>query len=306
VVWSGDLEGGSAVDTTTIETSTRTQTLSAGTVARRLGIAPTTLRTWHQRYGLGPSGPQAGRHRRYTPHDVAAVTVMARLTPHGVPAAEAARMARRQTTSCAAEHPVPDRGTAAAARGLARAAERLDVLGLHDTVTAAVAAHGVVHTYRTLAGPAFTMISQSRYPMPRKDAARRVLGRCLNEVFAAVPRPAAGEPVRTLLVAADARRDVAALDALAAALAEAGLVSVHLGAGLDPATLADIVERGHPTAVVLWSHAQHPAMPGLLSALSHGARWRPAVVTAGHGWGEETTAATLADAVAAVTGLVAA
>ena len=28
---------------------------SAGAVARRLGVAVTTLRTWHQRYGLGPS-----------------------------------------------------------------------------------------------------------------------------------------------------------------------------------------------------------------------------------------------------------
>ncbi|WP_067510048.1 MerR family transcriptional regulator [Actinoplanes sp. TFC3] len=289
-----------------IEASARGDTLSAGTVARHLGIAPTTLRTWHQRYGLGPSSHEAGRHRRYTPHDVAALTVMTRLTTHGVPAAEAARMARRQTTPCAAEHPITDQATASAARGLARAAQRLDVLALRDTLTAAVAAHGVVHTYHTLAGPAFTLISQSRSPLARKDAARRVLGRCLNEVFAAVPRPPAGQPVRTLLVAADARRDVAALDALAAALAEAGIGSVHLGAGLDRDTLTDVVDRGHPAAVVLWSHAQHSAMPVLLSALTDGARWRPAIVTGGHGWGDQSTAATLADAVAAVTGLVAA
>ena len=31
------------------------EALTAGAVARRLGVAVTTLRTWHQRYGLGPS-----------------------------------------------------------------------------------------------------------------------------------------------------------------------------------------------------------------------------------------------------------
>ena len=43
------------------------EALSAGAVARRLGVAVTTLRTWHQRYGLGPSQHVPGQHRRYTP-----------------------------------------------------------------------------------------------------------------------------------------------------------------------------------------------------------------------------------------------
>jgi DNA-binding transcriptional MerR regulator len=44
--------------------------LSVAAVARRLGVAPATLRTWDRRYGLGPSQHSAGAHRRYSPADV--------------------------------------------------------------------------------------------------------------------------------------------------------------------------------------------------------------------------------------------
>lgn len=41
--------------------------LSVAAVARRLGVAPATLRTWDRRYGLGPTGHTVGRHRKYGP-----------------------------------------------------------------------------------------------------------------------------------------------------------------------------------------------------------------------------------------------
>ena len=44
--------------------------LTVAAVARRLGVAPATLRTWDRRYGLGPSAHAAGSHRRYTADDV--------------------------------------------------------------------------------------------------------------------------------------------------------------------------------------------------------------------------------------------
>ncbi len=67
--------------------------LSVAAVARRLGVAPSTLRTWDRRYGLGPSSHQAGSHRRYTPEDLDRLAVMRGLTLEGVPPAEAARLA---------------------------------------------------------------------------------------------------------------------------------------------------------------------------------------------------------------------
>ena len=38
--------------------------LTVAAVARRVGVAPATLRTWDRRYGLGPSSHEAGQHRR--------------------------------------------------------------------------------------------------------------------------------------------------------------------------------------------------------------------------------------------------
>ncbi|MFP3714751.1 MerR family transcriptional regulator [Puerhibacterium sp. TATVAM-FAB25] len=67
--------------------------LAVAAVARRLGVAPATLRTWDRRYGLGPSGRTAGSHRRYTTEDVARLLVMRRLTLEGVAPVDAARAA---------------------------------------------------------------------------------------------------------------------------------------------------------------------------------------------------------------------
>ncbi|HMA46918.1 MAG TPA: MerR family transcriptional regulator, partial [Frankiaceae bacterium] len=53
-------------------------------VARRLGIAPATLRTWDRRYGMGPTDHQAGTRRRYSHADVARLELMRRLTVDGV------------------------------------------------------------------------------------------------------------------------------------------------------------------------------------------------------------------------------
>jgi hypothetical protein len=67
--------------------------LSVAAVARRLGVAPATLRTWDRRYGLGPSTHTAGAHRRYSAHDVARLDLMRRLVNTGVPPGDAARAA---------------------------------------------------------------------------------------------------------------------------------------------------------------------------------------------------------------------
>src|SRR3954462_4667125 len=66
--------------------------LTVAAVARRLGVAPATLRTWDRRYGLGPTLHAAGAHRRYSRSDIARLETMRRLVLDGVPPADAARI----------------------------------------------------------------------------------------------------------------------------------------------------------------------------------------------------------------------
>ncbi|MGW6269608.1 MerR family transcriptional regulator [Streptomyces sp. NPDC055060] len=67
--------------------------VTTGALARRLGVSPTTLRTWDRRYGLGPARRDAGHHRRWSEQDIAMVEEMGRLTASGMPPAEAAHKA---------------------------------------------------------------------------------------------------------------------------------------------------------------------------------------------------------------------
>lgn len=69
--------------------------LAVGAVARRLGMASSTLRTWDRRYGLGASGRTGGTHRRYTPEDVARLALVQQLVTRGSTPADAARVAAR-------------------------------------------------------------------------------------------------------------------------------------------------------------------------------------------------------------------
>ncbi|GAA2525917.1 MerR family transcriptional regulator [Rarobacter incanus] len=62
-------------------------------VAKKLGVAPGTLRTWDRRYGLGPSTHAAGSHRRYNVDDFARLVIMRKLALEGVAPQDAARAA---------------------------------------------------------------------------------------------------------------------------------------------------------------------------------------------------------------------
>ncbi|WP_159059281.1 MerR family transcriptional regulator, partial [Streptomyces scabiei] len=73
--------------------------LTSGALARRLGVSPTTLRSWDRRYGIGPEVRGDGRHRRWSPRDVAVLEEMCRLTSAGLPPGEAARVARAGTAT---------------------------------------------------------------------------------------------------------------------------------------------------------------------------------------------------------------
>ncbi len=65
--------------------------LRIGELARRTGVAATTLRTWERRHGLVPSGRTPGNQRLYPVSAVDAVRRVQRLHAEGAPLSEIAR-----------------------------------------------------------------------------------------------------------------------------------------------------------------------------------------------------------------------
>ncbi|MFG3711009.1 MerR family transcriptional regulator [Micromonospora sp. NPDC047730] len=279
------------------------EALSAGAVARQLGVAVTTLRTWHQRYGLGPSEHVPGHHRRYTPADLARLEIMRRLTAQGVTPAEAARWARRtpETAPAAGAGARPPARTAGtrdgggptipvgragpAARGLARAAMRLDSVAISEAIAHAVEADGVVATWDGLLRPVLVGIGERHAATAGLIEVEHLVSRCVSEAFAAVARAGAPTgPPRVLLSCADEEQHSLPLEALAAALAEAGVGYRMLGARVPAAALVEAVNRTGPAAVVVWSHAPATADPAQLTALLAAPRRPLLVLAAGPGW----------------------
>ncbi|MFF2364442.1 MerR family transcriptional regulator [Streptomyces sp. NPDC058122] len=104
------------------ETETAGVGVTTGFLARKVGVSPTTLRSWDRRYGLGPAVRADGRHRRWSPDDVAMVREMCRLTAAGLPPAEAARAAKEAARGRVAASPAltARKGTAARTGAAAR------------------------------------------------------------------------------------------------------------------------------------------------------------------------------------------
>ncbi|MFC8719227.1 MerR family transcriptional regulator [Kitasatospora sp. NPDC057198] len=295
-------------------------TASTGEVARRLGVSPTTVRSWERRYGIGPADREEGRHRRWTARDVAVLEAMCRLTARGTPPAEAARLApalagraAEPATEPAAEPPAdpavepavvqPAAVGAPAAqgqpqvrpevRGLARAARRLDAPEVARLLQADVERLGAVAAWTDVMAPALRAAGR-RWAAgggERYVEVEHLLSWHVSSALrraAEPPAGAAGPPV--LLAAVPGEQHTLPLEAVAAALAERGLPFRIFGAALPVEALAAAVRRTGPAAVLLWSQTRATADPAPVRAVAasawgpRGARLRPALLVAGPGW----------------------
>ncbi|MER7008931.1 MerR family transcriptional regulator [Dactylosporangium sp. NPDC000555] len=259
---------------------------SAGAVARRLGVAVTTLRTWHQRYGMGPSLHEPGHHRRYTEQDIQRLELMQRLIVEGVAPGDAARWARKRTLAGGAATAGGEAtgDTAAAVRGLSRAALRLDGSAVRQRIADAVRELGVVAAWDGVLRPVLVALGERYAATGALVEVEHLISGCVSAVFGAVPRPPAGTPVRILLACADEEQHSLPIEALAAALAAAGVPARSLGARVPSEALLATVRRTGPAGVLVWSHHRSTAAPAQLEAVL-AERARPVVLAAGGpGW----------------------
>ncbi|NMO57508.1 MerR family transcriptional regulator [Actinoplanes sp. TBRC 11911] len=281
--------------------------LTAGAVARRLGVAVTTLRTWHQRYGLGPSEHVPGHHRRYNTEDLDRLEVMRRLTNQGVAPAEAAAWARRTPppaefafvgggflgggAPAGGGHTIALGPATPAARGLARAAMRLDAGAMRDILETVVAEQGVIGAWSDVMMPVLIGIGERYHATKRFIEVEHLVSRAVTEVLGAIPRP--GDTARVLLAAADEEQHTLPLEALAAALAEAGVPTRFLGPRVPPPALAEAIARTGPAVVVVWSQLPSTGDPGQLILISDLPHPPLMIAAAGPGWPGHLPAAVL-------------
>ena len=282
--------------------------LTVAAVARRLGVAPATLRTWDRRYGLGPSEHEAGSHRRYTPRDLNRLAAMRRLTLEGVPPAEAARAVLGQPLvdgPVAHVVPLPTSegrlaavrpggpggrvlalpGADAAVRGLGRAAMALDARAVTTALRQQVHQHGVLHTWDAVLRPLLVAVGSRWAATGEGVEVEHLLSECaadvLREVAARPEEPPGRRPV--LLACAPDERHALPLHALAAGLGERGVATRTLGPAMPASALRAAVLRTGPAVLFVWSQVPGSANPAVLDGLPV-TRPATAVVVGGPGW----------------------
>ncbi|RGD56841.1 MerR family transcriptional regulator [Kitasatospora xanthocidica] len=297
--------------------------LPTGRVAQRLGVSPTTVRSWERRYGIGPAHRETGHHRRWSPRDIAVLETMCRLTARGVPPGEAARAAlaerdvsvhedspRRalpepRTDSQGGErlghgpggsHASRVRAVRPECRGLTRAAVRLDGPEVARILREAVDALGVVDAWTEVMMPALRAAGR-RWAADGEQyvEVEHLLSWHVSSALrgVAVGGPAARQVRPVLLTATPLELHTLAIEATAAALTERGVPFRILGAAVPPRALLDAVHRIGPSAVMIWSQDQHTADRELVRRVGdrvwgpRGARGGALVVAAGPGWARD-------------------
>ena len=267
---------------------------TAGAVARRLGVTPTTLRSWSLRYGIEPDGHRPGQHRRYSDADVAELDTVRALVEQGMTLPAAAAFARdRRLRAGTDDGPGSARGSSVGvatstasetAAELAQAARRLDLAGISRLVESSLSAWGLLATWDELCRPALHQLDTAVDDEGCLEAALLLswaVSTCLRRRHAV---PATTEGTAVVLAGADGEQHTLALEALFAALAERRVPVRMLGPSVPAFALVQAVEQLRQAGVVVWSQRPATADPGVLRRLV--GRADP-VVAAGPGWNAE-------------------
>ena len=259
--------------------------LTVAAVARRLGIAPGTLRTWDRRYGLGPSDHCVGEHRKYTQEDFARLLYMHKLVISGVSPAEAAKLAVAHQPEFAPNElssiPTVDGHLVTS---LYRASQVLDRTAVEQGIRVQVEKAGVAATWVNLLVPLLCLIGEewertgegiaSEHMV--SDVIKKVLGEKINVVH---PR----NQVPVLLACIGEEMHSLAITALAASLAELDIQVQFLGARTPTEAINEVVRRCAPPAIFLWAQLPQNASIDVLNSLPV-VRPAPRVILGGPGW----------------------
>lgn len=260
--------------------------LTVAAVARRLGVAPATLRTWDRRYGLGPTDHQEGHHRRYRPQDVARLMVMRRLIASGVSPSDAAEQAlehKGSATFRATEMKFVDRSELV--NTIYRCAIALDNDFVAQALSKDIKKYGVIRSWHEVIVPVLTMVGQDWATTGKgievEHFLTEILKTLMREKASKISKVVNPNPV--VLAAVGEELHCLALHALAAALAEKGIESYFLGSRTPHEAICSVVTRTAPPAVFLWAQLPKNAKAKYFNELPV-VRPAPRIILGGPGW----------------------
>lgn len=268
---------------------TEEEHLSVAAVARRLGVAPATLRTWDRRYGLGPSAHESGQHRRYSPADLARLTVMRRLITSGVSPADAAQQAKNHKGTISVERILEDYVVREElVNVLHKAAKALDKEFIKAALREDLAEFGVEQSWSEVMVPLLFLVGsdweESGKGIEIEHLLTGVLKALLRERVEDIKTPVNAQPV--LLASVGEELHSLALYALAAALAERKIETHFLGSRTPHEALSAMITKSAPPAVFLWAQLSKNADPKFFNDIP-AIRPMPRVVLGGPGWNHE-------------------
>ena len=259
--------------------------LSVAAVARRLGVAPGTLRTWDRRYGLGPTEHSAGEHRKYSKADLSRLLYMHKLVISGVSPASAAQLA----LSYEGDLPGVQISTLVKVDGelvntLFRTAQALDPAGIEGILRELLRVEGVIGLWSNLLVPTLNLMGNEWESTGDGIGAEHLLSEVIKKVLGeglVIAQPRNEVPI--LLACVGEELHSLAISALAAALAEEGINVQFLGARTPIEVIHDVARRTAPAAIFLWAQLPQHTSFDKARALPT-VRPAPRIILGGPGW----------------------
>ena len=260
--------------------------LTVAAVARRIGVAPATLRTWDRRYGLGPSEHVEGQHRRYCPQDLARLTMMRRLIIAGVSPSDAAEQAKSfkgvvKISKLVKEFEVREDVVDALYKGL----QSLDRTFVETSLAHEIDTYGIEGAWTDVIVPTLFLIGDEWENNQKGIEVEHLFSEILKNAFysrtVALAKPLNPRPV--LLAAVGEEVHSLPIYALAAALCERNIESYVLGARTPIEAISTMVTRCAPPAIFLWAQLPKNADTKYWQEIPT-IRPAPRILVGGPGW----------------------